>query len=77
MTSLRDMSVWSIAIGVELGLGDALQGRRIRFYCLDCIGALDPRGEWPVQRAPYASECMHCIAPREPIVSAIEPGSCP
>jgi len=74
MTSLYTMSVWLIAIGLELGLADDLQGRRIRFLCTHCLGVADPRREHPAQDAPYAAECMECPnETREPILSVILP----
>lgn len=71
MKNLRDMSVWSIAIGLELGLES--QGVRacVRFVCLHCLQSEEFKG-WVVHEAPYAIECMRCVHPTEPIVSVTQ-----
>lgn len=61
-------SIWSIAIGIEVGSRDAV---RVRFWCLDCLPRMDPAGAWAVRDAPWARECMACVGPREPVVMAV------
>lgn len=70
--SLRSMSVWTIAIGLELGIESlGITGRRIRFYCWSCLARHDAKGEAAVHRAPYASECMDCTTHDGEIFAAV------
>ncbi len=68
MKSLRQMSVFSVAIGLELGLESLGTPKRVRFLCLDCLPTMDPTGAGSVLDAPWARECMACTGPREPVV---------
>lgn len=71
MTEPRAPSVWSIAIGLELGAESlGIVGRRVRFYCHNCLGKHDPHGEASVHRTPY-SECMGCNDHDGEIVAAV------
>lgn len=55
------MSVWTIAMGIEIGIESmGITDRRVRFFCYHCLAKHDPNGEAAVHRAPYASECMRC-----------------
>ena len=55
------MSVWTIAIGLEIGIESlGITGRRVRFYCSSCLARHDPKGDASAHRAVYASECMDC-----------------
>ena len=70
--SIRGMSVWTIAIGLELGIESlGITGRRVRFYCFSCLGRHDPHGEASVHRAVYASECMDCTTHDGEIFAAV------
>ena len=68
MKPLRTMSVWSVAIGLELGAESLGLRRQVRFYCLDCLPRMDPAGSADVLDTPWARECMACTGPREPVV---------
>jgi hypothetical protein len=59
--SIRGMSVWTIAMGLEIGIESmGITGRRVRFFCFSCLAREDPKGEASVRRAPFATECMRC-----------------